>query len=41
MLAIRSESAHPVVNPCQMDSFNHIVPNSSDNSVIVIPQFEY
>jgi len=33
--------AHPVVKSRHMDSPNQIVPNSSDNSVIVIPQFEY
>jgi hypothetical protein len=32
---------HPVVKSRHMDSPYQIVPNSSDNSVIVIPQFEY
>ena len=40
-LGVMLQRTHPVVNLCQMDSYNQIVPNSSDNSVIVIPQFEY
>ena len=39
--AAAASRSHPVVKSRHIDSPYQIVPNSSDNSVIVIPQFEY